>query len=103
MFAIQMKKSRNVLLLLGVLAYTFLLVAAPLLHDHHDADHHDDCPVCQWALICAFTFPVILAISSHLYFCRRVIPYITALISSFCNTNLCLRSPPVPFDLSFSS
>jgi hypothetical protein len=97
MFPVQMKKARNLLLLAGILAYIVLFTASPLLHNHNDAEQHDDCQVCQWALVCFFVFSIILTLLFSLFFCRKAIAYAATLLSVFCRINLHLRSPPSIF------
>lgn len=88
------KKIRNIFLILGVLVYTFLLVAAPYLHNHHDACHHDDCPICQWVLVSACVFLAVPALFYFRLFSRKAVARIVTFMSTFREIILLLRSPP---------
>ena len=45
-------KGRRIFLLLSVLLFAISVSAEPLVHDHHDEDHHEEfCVVCHFVEI----------------------------------------------------
>jgi len=52
--------SLKVLSLFLILLFTFFFIGADFLHNHTDAEYHNDCPVCQWLIISLFSFTITL-------------------------------------------
>jgi hypothetical protein len=75
-------------------AFLFLPVAAGVFHAHDDCDHHDDCPICQWAINRVFVLSAVLLLFSCLLFLRKIIPRFSAFIVFLRETNIHIRSPP---------
>ena len=82
-------KGRRFFLLLSVLLFAISISAEPLVHDHHDEDHHEDfCVVCHFVEISSIDYFNHLEISDTLnknlfkeeyssYFLSHISPYST--------------------------
>lgn len=90
----------KILLLFAAGIFCFFAIGGMLLHNHEDPIQHDDCQICQWALICVFVFSIVLILLCPLFFYHKAIAHIEAFVSIFCKTNLHLRSPPAVLPVS---
>ena len=82
-------KGRRIFLLLSVLLFAISVSAEPLVHDHHDEDHHEEfCVVCHFVEISSIDHFSHLEISHTLkknlleeeyssYFLSHISPYST--------------------------
>jgi len=85
----------NIALLLVASVFLFLIIGSDFLHNHDDANFHEDCPACQWLVVSVFTFSIALILLGLILRPEIFLSYTPQIfISKIYLTFLHLRGPP---------